>query len=208
LQQPAENTCEQDTQITKIQWREITVIRAHITFESRQQYCLMQFIIYSSGAIPIPINILGLKSSTSVCDSFPYPNAVVQRPNCKQSCQKYHARSPRDRNYHLYNQAEVTRWINSGRRRATKQIQNEQRFPEIASPQTRSCSHLPPDKASSLATETIEGAALALESIDNVERCDGLALRVLSVGNGITDDTLEEGLENATGLLVNHCKAS
>jgi hypothetical protein len=27
---------------------------------------------------------------------------------------------------------------------------------------------------------------------------------VLSVGDGVTDDTLEEGLENSTGLLVDH----
>ena len=27
---------------------------------------------------------------------------------------------------------------------------------------------------------------------------------MLSVGDGVTDDTLEEGLENTTGLLVDH----
>ena len=46
--------------------------------------------------------------------------------------------------------------------------------------------------------------ALALESVDNIEGGDGLALGVLSVGDGITDDTLEEGLEDTTGLLVDH----
>ena len=46
--------------------------------------------------------------------------------------------------------------------------------------------------------------ALALQSVDNVEGSDGLSLGVLSVGDGITDDTLEEGLENTTGLLVDH----
>ena len=45
---------------------------------------------------------------------------------------------------------------------------------------------------------------MTLESVDNVERCDGLALGVLSVGDGVTDDTLEEGLEDTTGLLVDH----
>jgi hypothetical protein len=45
-----------------------------------------------------------------------------------------------------------------------------------------------------LTTETVEGTALALEGVDNIEGCDGLALGVLSVGDGITDDTLEEGL--------------
>ncbi len=55
-----------------------------------------------------------------------------------------------------------------------------------------------------LATEAVEGAALPLEGVDNVERGDGLALGVLGVGDGVTDDTLEEGLENTAGLLVDH----
>ena len=45
---------------------------------------------------------------------------------------------------------------------------------------------------------------MSLESVDNVERSDSLALGVLSVGDGVTDDTLEEGLQNTTGLLVDH----
>jgi hypothetical protein len=28
---------------------------------------------------------------------------------------------------------------------------------------------------------------------------------VLGVGDGVTDDTLEEGLQDTTGLLVDHC---
>ena len=59
-------------------------------------------------------------------------------------------------------------------------------------------------RTSSLTTETVEGAALALEGVDNVERRDGLALGVLGVGDGVTDDALEEGLEDTTGLLVDH----
>jgi hypothetical protein len=45
---------------------------------------------------------------------------------------------------------------------------------------------------------------LSLERVDNVEGCNGLALGVLGVGDGVTDDTLEEGLEDAAGLLVDH----
>ena len=56
----------------------------------------------------------------------------------------------------------------------------------------------------SLTTETVEGTSLALESVDDVQGGDGLALGVLSVGDGVTDDTLEEGLEDTTGLLVDH----
>ena len=55
-----------------------------------------------------------------------------------------------------------------------------------------------------LATETIQSTALALEGIDDVEGGDGLALGVLGVGNGITDDTFEEGLQNTTGFFVDH----
>ena len=57
---------------------------------------------------------------------------------------------------------------------------------------------------SNLTTETVQGTALALEGVDNVEGGDGLALGVLSVGDGITDDGLEEGLENTASLFVDH----
>ncbi|KAL2276852.1 hypothetical protein FJTKL_00339 [Diaporthe vaccinii] len=55
-----------------------------------------------------------------------------------------------------------------------------------------------------LTTETVQGAALSLQGVDNVQRCDGLTLGVLGVGDGVTDDTLEEGLEDGAGLLVDH----
>ena len=55
-----------------------------------------------------------------------------------------------------------------------------------------------------LTTETVQGAALSLEGVDDIERCDGLALGVLGVGDGVTDDTLKESLEDTTGLFVDH----
>lgn len=55
-----------------------------------------------------------------------------------------------------------------------------------------------------LTTETVEGTALALEGIDDVEGSDGLTLSVLSVGDSVTNDRLKEGLENTTSLLVDH----
>ncbi len=58
-----------------------------------------------------------------------------------------------------------------------------------------------------LTTETVQGAALSLQLVDDVQRGDGLALGVLGVGDGITDDALEEGLEDTSGLLVDHCAA-
>ena len=68
-----------------------------------------------------------------------------------------------------------------------------------------------------LSTETVEGSALPLESVDDVEGSDSLSLGVLGVGDGVTDDILEAGrqlphglcgrgnlqdLENTSGLLV------
>ena len=47
---------------------------------------------------------------------------------------------------------------------------------------------------------------MSLESIDNVEGRDGLSLGVFRIGNGITNDTLEEGLKNTTGLLIDHAR--
>jgi hypothetical protein len=45
---------------------------------------------------------------------------------------------------------------------------------------------------------------LSLQGVDDVKGGDGLALGVFCVGNGITDDTLEEGLEDTSGFFVDH----
>lgn len=63
---------------------------------------------------------------------------------------------------------------------------------------------MPEHSKKRLTTETVQGAALALQGVDNVQGGDGLALGVLGVGDGVTNDTLEEGLENRAGLLVDH----
>ena len=52
------------------------------------------------------------------------------------------------------------------------------------------------------AAEAVKGAALSLESVHDIESGDGLALGVFGVGDGVTDDVLEEGSEDGTGLLV------
>jgi hypothetical protein len=57
-----------------------------------------------------------------------------------------------------------------------------------------------------LSTETVEGTALSLESIDNIEGSDGLSASVLSVGDGITDNVLKENLEDTAGLLVDQAR--
>ena len=57
-------------------------------------------------------------------------------------------------------------------------------------------------RAGDLSAEAVQGAALALERVDHVEGGHGLSLGVLGVGDGITDDVLEEDLEDTAGLLV------
>jgi len=55
-----------------------------------------------------------------------------------------------------------------------------------------------------LTTETVQSAALSLECIDHIQGSDSLSLSVLSVCDSISDDSLEEGLEDTTGLFVDH----
>ena len=43
---------------------------------------------------------------------------------------------------------------------------------------------------------------MTLEGVDDVHGSDGLTAGVFSVGDGITDDVLEEDLEDSAGLLV------
>ena len=62
------------------------------------------------------------------------------------------------------------------------------------------------DYALSLASESVEGSSLPLEGVDNVHGGDGLPLGVLSVGDSVPDDVLQEDLENATGLLVDEAR--
>ena len=57
-----------------------------------------------------------------------------------------------------------------------------------------------------LAAEAVQGAALALERVDDIHGGDGLPACVLGVGDGIADDSLKEDLEDATGLLVDEAR--
>ena len=53
-----------------------------------------------------------------------------------------------------------------------------------------------------LTSESVQGASLTLQGIDDVHGGDRLPLGVLGVGDGISDDVLKEDLEDASGLLV------
>ena len=58
----------------------------------------------------------------------------------------------------------------------------------------------------SLAAEAVQSAALAFQRVDDVHGGDRLALGVLAVGDGITDDVLQEHLQDTTGLLVDEAR--
>ena len=57
-----------------------------------------------------------------------------------------------------------------------------------------------------LASEAVQGAALALEGVDHVKGCHGLAPGVLCVGHSVTDHVLQEHLEHAPGLLIDEAR--
>ena len=59
-------------------------------------------------------------------------------------------------------------------------------------------------EARCLTAEAVEGTALSLQSVDDIEGSDGLALGVLSVCDCVADDRFEEGLEDTTCLFVDH----
>ena len=45
---------------------------------------------------------------------------------------------------------------------------------------------------------------MSLEGVDDVEGGDGLSLGVLGVGDCVSDDAFEEGLEDTAGFFVDH----
>jgi len=57
-----------------------------------------------------------------------------------------------------------------------------------------------------LTSETVEGATLPLEGVDDIKGGDGLPLGVLSVGDGVADHVLQEDLEDGAGLLVDEAR--
>jgi hypothetical protein len=54
----------------------------------------------------------------------------------------------------------------------------------------------------SSAAEAVEGAALSLESVDDIHSRNGLPAGVLRVGDGISDDVFEERLKNLARVVI------
>ena len=57
-------------------------------------------------------------------------------------------------------------------------------------------------KAQDLSSESVQGASLSLKSVDDVHGSDGLSASMLGVSDSISDDVLQENLQDSTGLLV------
>jgi hypothetical protein len=53
-----------------------------------------------------------------------------------------------------------------------------------------------------LTSKAVKGAALSLEGIDHIHGSDGLSASMLSVGDCIANDVLEEYLEHSTSFLI------
>jgi len=53
-----------------------------------------------------------------------------------------------------------------------------------------------------LTSESVEGASLSFEGVDDVHGSDGLPLGVFSVSDGISDHVLQEDLKDTSGFLV------
>jgi hypothetical protein len=61
-------------------------------------------------------------------------------------------------------------------------------------------------KRCGLSTESVKGLSLTFEGIDDVHCGDSLSSGVLGVGDRITDDVLEEDLEDTTGFFVDQSR--
>ena len=57
-----------------------------------------------------------------------------------------------------------------------------------------------------LTSESVQSTALPLEGVHYIHGSDGLPLGMLGVGDGVTDDVLQENLEDTTGLLVDEAR--
>ena len=57
-----------------------------------------------------------------------------------------------------------------------------------------------------LTTESVQGTSLSFESIDYIHGGDSLPLGMLGICDGITDNVLQENLEDTTSLLVDESR--
>merc|ERR1719377_305259 len=58
------------------------------------------------------------------------------------------------------------------------------------------------DMAPCSAAEAVDGAALALQRVDHVECCHGFPPRMFGVGDRVTENVLQERLQDTSRLIV------
>ena len=58
----------------------------------------------------------------------------------------------------------------------------------------------------SLTSKSVQGSALPLQGIDDINGGDRLPLGMLGEGDGITDDVLRENLQKTTGLFIDEAR--
>jgi hypothetical protein len=56
--------------------------------------------------------------------------------------------------------------------------------------------------ARKLTSETVEGASLTFQSVDDVHRCHGFTFGVFRVGDGISDDIFQEHFQDSASFFV------
>jgi len=66
--------------------------------------------------------------------------------------------------------------------------------------------HQPSSHSFLSTTKPIQRPSLPLQSIDNIQACDRLALCMLRIRDCVSDDIFQEGLEHASSFLVDHCR--
>ncbi len=62
------------------------------------------------------------------------------------------------------------------------------------------------DMVCCLSAEAVQGAALSLEGMDNVQSSHGLSASMLSVGDSVSDNVLQEHLEHTSSLFVDQAR--
>jgi hypothetical protein len=58
------------------------------------------------------------------------------------------------------------------------------------------------ERQEKLTSETVEGASLTFQSVDDVHRCHGFTFGVFRVGDGISDDIFQEHFQDSASFFV------
>ena len=96
----------------------------------------------------------------------------------------------------------------SAREKNRKYILYEEVFVEVEDDNNKHCDGVCRLDSKRSAAEAVESSALSLESVDDIDGGDRLSLGVFGVGDGVTDDVLEESSQDEAGLVVDERRDS